>query len=564
MTLTPEGVPGSTKRADELTDRDWLPLALGSVGERPEALEPPELDVLEAVPLAGLAPANVRVEPSAIETVRLGAMGARNVHASIQPLAHPRGIDRARDVLRAGTLTLPEIRRTGLSLEGARVFTSKNGTRVPVRIPANEAFWRVVGLYLAEGHCSSEGERRRLAWSFHPTREDDLVDEVAGYWRARGVRADVVRKTTARCVVVSSRILGAFFTELLQLGSDSYSHRLPDAIWGEPAANKRALLAGLWRGDGSWSLVNGGPSVVLEWGTVSQELADGVLRLLGEMGIVARLKVGRTAKSTVDTYWVLVAGAEQVEQLLDFVPAADRVGIRTSIARQKKRSAPTGFVRGVAGAAVRVAAVTRKPFRGSVYSVEVPGAHTFVTTGGLAVHNCFPKDVRAVMAMARQLGLDFDLLRAVERVNERQKRWLLEKAQKHFGRLAGLTFAVWGLAFKPKTDDMREAPSITVVEGLLGNGARVRAHDPVAAEVAAALFKGRGVDLVENPYAAVEGADALLLLTEWNEFRQPDFARLKQLMKQPVLFDGRNVWDARRAREAGFTYYGVGRSAPDA
>jgi UDPglucose 6-dehydrogenase len=190
--------------------------------------------------------------------------------------------------------------------------------------------------------------------------------------------------------------------------------------------------------------------------------------------------------------------------------------------------------------------------------------HPFLFPGVGFGGSCFPKDVRAVMAMARQLGLDFDLLRAVERVNERQKRWLLDKAQKHFGRLAGLTFAVWGLAFKPKTDDMREAPSITVVEGLLGNGARVRAHDPVAAEVAAALFKGRGVDLVENPYAAVEGADALLLLTEWNEFRQPDFGRLKQLMKQPVLFDGRNVWDARRAREAGFTYYGVGRSAPDA
>ena len=202
----------------------------------------------------------------------------------------------------------------------------------------------------------------------------------------------------------------------------------------------------------------------------------------------------------------------------------------------------------------------RRPFRGFVYSVEVPGAHTFVATGGLAVHNCFPKDVRAVMAMARQQGLDFDLLRAVERVNERQKRWLIEKAQKHFGTLAGLTFAVWGLAFKPKTDDMREAPSITVIEGLLGHGALVKAHDPVAAEVAARVFKGRGVELVGNPYAAAEGADALLLVTEWNEFRQLDLARLRQLMKQPVLFDGRNVWDARKAREAGFTYYGVGRA----
>ncbi len=120
---------------------------------------------------------------------------------------------------------------------------------------------------------------------------------------------------------------------------------------------------------------------------------------------------------------------------------------------------------------------------------------------------------------------------------------------------------MWGLAFKPKTDDMREAPSITVIEGLLGNGARVRAHDPVAESVASQLFQGRGVELVGSPYAAAQGADALLLVTEWNEFRQLDLGRLKQLMKQPVLFDGRNVWDARKAREAGFTYYGVGRSA---
>ncbi len=140
--------------------------------------------------------------------------------------------------------------------------------------------------------------------------------------------------------------------------------------------------------------------------------------------------------------------------------------------------------------------------------------HPFLFPGVGFGGSCFGKDVRAVMTMARQIGLDFDLLRSVERVNERQKRWLVEKAAKHFGALAGRTFAVWGLAFKPKTDDMREAPSIAVVEGLLGNGAKVRAHDPVAAAVAEKLLHGRGVELVPEPYAAAEGADALLLVTE--------------------------------------------------
>ena len=173
--------------------------------------------------------------------------------------------------------------------------------------------------------------------------------------------------------------------------------------------------------------------------------------------------------------------------------------------------------------------------------------------------SCFPKDVRAVMTMARHVGLDFDLLRAVERVNERQKRWIVEKATRHFGGLAGKTFGVWGLAFKPKTDDMREAPSVAIVEGLVGAGARVRAHDPVASAVAARIFEGR-VELVQEPYAAAEGVDALCLVTEWSEFRQPDFPRLRERMRQPVLFDGRNVWDAAKARAAGFTYYGVGRN----
>jgi UDPglucose 6-dehydrogenase len=172
--------------------------------------------------------------------------------------------------------------------------------------------------------------------------------------------------------------------------------------------------------------------------------------------------------------------------------------------------------------------------------------------------SCFPKDVRAVLTMARQVGLDFDILRGVERVNERQKRMLVEKALKHFGSLQGKTLGVWGLAFKPKTDDMREAPSITIIEGLIGNGATVKAHDPVATEVAAALFHGR-VKLVEEPYAAAEGADALFLVTEWNEFRQPDFVRLRSIMRTPVIFDGRNIWDAVKLRGLGFTYYGVGR-----
>jgi UDPglucose 6-dehydrogenase len=546
----------SVKPAGEVDATDWLPVVQGA--EQQDA-PPRTLSLLAAADVAGLAAANLLVHPGEAGAARLEALGTDGLATALAPLAHPRGRERVHDVLRTGSLRLHEARAAGVPLEGARLSSAKNGTRLPAGLVADEAFWRVVGLYLAEGHCSADGDRRRLFWSFHPTRETALVEEVRRYWEDRGVKVSVRRGTTALDVSVSSRLLAAFFLEVLDVGADCYEHRLPDLVWSEPTSRKRALLQGLWLGDGSWSLVNGGPSAVLEWGTASPALADGVVRLLGDLGVMARVKVGRTAKSTVDTTWVVVAGADQLERLLDLVKPSDRPGLRATLARQAKRIAPTGCSRVPGAGLVRVTGVERVPHRGYVYSLEVPGPETFVTTGGLVVHNCFPKDISALVRTARDEGLDFDLLRAVERVNERQKRSLVSKAVKHFGgSVAGKVFGVWGLAFKPKTDDMREAPSLTVIEGLVGNGARVKAFDPVAHEVASRLLHGT-VELVEEPYAAAEGADALVLVTEWNEFRQPDWGRLRTIMRGTALFDGRNAWDAHKARAAGFSYVGVGR-----
>jgi UDPglucose 6-dehydrogenase len=176
--------------------------------------------------------------------------------------------------------------------------------------------------------------------------------------------------------------------------------------------------------------------------------------------------------------------------------------------------------------------------------------------------SCFPKDVKALIATARNQGLDFTLLASVDAVNDRQKRLLAQKAKAHFGagNLRGKRFGVWGLAFKPKTDDLRQAPALALIDELLADGGVVAAHDPVAMDHARRVLGDR-VQFVQNPYLAAEGADALFLVTEWNEFRQPDFARVKAAMKQPVLFDGRNIWNPARLRALGFTYYGFGRPA---
>ena len=169
--------------------------------------------------------------------------------------------------------------------------------------------------------------------------------------------------------------------------------------------------------------------------------------------------------------------------------------------------------------------------------------------------SCFPKDVRAMIAMQN----DTPLLRAVEQVNESQKRVLTEKVHSHFGRdLSNRVFAVWGLAFKPRTDDMREAPAVTIIESLLQAGARVQAFDPKAMGEAEKIFASR-VAYARSNYEAARGADALLIITEWNEFRRPNFTRLKEVLKSPVIFDGRNLYDPRELQRLGFTYYAIGR-----
>ncbi len=173
--------------------------------------------------------------------------------------------------------------------------------------------------------------------------------------------------------------------------------------------------------------------------------------------------------------------------------------------------------------------------------------------------SCFPKDIRAMISMGGD-ETEMVLLKAVERINERQKGILIEKVTRHFGRdLTGLTFAVWGLAFKPRTDDMRDAPSITVIEALLKAGAGVRAFDPEAAGEAKKIFGDR-IQYVNRNYEALPGAAALLVLTEWNEFRRPDFVRIKRLLKHPVIFDGRNLYDPADIRNLGFQYYSIGRN----
>ncbi|HKT61428.1 MAG TPA: UDP-glucose/GDP-mannose dehydrogenase family protein [Gemmatimonadales bacterium] len=173
--------------------------------------------------------------------------------------------------------------------------------------------------------------------------------------------------------------------------------------------------------------------------------------------------------------------------------------------------------------------------------------------------SCFPKDVKAIIKTAQSLGLSLDVLKSVEEVNEAQKRVVLRKTLKYLGRdLGGKTIGIWGLAFKAETDDMRESPTIPLIEGLLEAGARVQAHDPKATDSARTIFGDR-VIYTADPYSAANGADALLIMTEWLVYRNPDFERVLKLLRRPLLIDGRNLYDPARMTALGFEYHGIGR-----
>jgi UDPglucose 6-dehydrogenase len=191
------------------------------------------------------------------------------------------------------------------------------------------------------------------------------------------------------------------------------------------------------------------------------------------------------------------------------------------------------------------------------YSFIYPG----VGYGG----SCFPKDVKALIRSAQHVGHTAELLRAVESVNERQKTVLVGKLRTYFqDQLAGKTFALWGLAFKPNTDDMREAPSRVIIDALLAAGAKVRAYDPVANSETRRLYeahpKFEQLHFCKDAYEAAQGADALLIATEWKEFRSPDYDRLKSLLKEPLIFDGRNLYDPALMMRLGLQYFAIGRA----
>jgi UDP-glucose 6-dehydrogenase len=286
-------------------------------------------------------------------------------------------------------------------------------------------------------------------------------------------------------------------------------------------------------------------------------------------GVQVHVRDGATVTATADHPFVVLVGdrpsvrmagdlveGTMVPRLLtDAPPPLDPLG---GVLRPRSQPVPLGQ----RVAWVPVDRIVREPLQMQVYSLEVPESETFVTTGGTIVHNCFPKDVQALKQLAGNSGYHFQLLTSVIEVNELQKRRVVGKLERHLGSLRGRRVAMLGLAFKANTDDMREASSLVLSARLLAEGAEVIAYDPVAMAGAGALLGDR-VELAGSMLEAVRGADAVVIVTEWGEFRSVASPQVREAMATPLIVDGRNLLDPALARAAGFLYESVGRPSAD-
>lgn len=430
--------------------------------------------------------------------------------------------------------------------EQFRLYTAIGGTTyVPAIVEADADFWRFIGYYLSEGHVNEDDSghgsnpRKRIMLSFHPEDEGEYVSDVETYLNRLGIKHHTTTKETTTQIRFSSRVF-AHFLDWLGCGTGSYSAAIPDQAFQETPDNKLELLSGLFRGDGYVEYTSHSNAVVYDYGSVSDELIQGMTFLLHTLGIVPSYKTSRSAKSTTDAHFCRVSAKQQVAQLSGMFLADERQQIEERLDAYERDIAPSGHSRHENFTTVPVKNVSVESASTIVYSLEVADNHTFVTTDGLLVHNCFPKDVAAIRAAAREREYDPVLLDATVEVNDRQPERLLDLLDDHTD-VAGGRVAVMGLAFKPGTDDIRYTRAVPVIEGLLERDAEIVAYDPVATENMREKYPD--ITYADSAAEALDGASAALFVTDWDEFAALDSEF--DTMADPVVIDGRRIVDRR-------------------
>jgi len=440
------------------------------------------------------------------------------------------------------------------------LFTSKgNTTYFPAKIELNEAFWRLVGYYLSEGHIhhekSKRGIRSRIVFTFNE-HETEYISDICNILNKLSIKYEKGNYSHTTRIVESSRIFAYLLERVLGCGTNSYNAKIPNIAFLQDEKSKKALLCGLFRGDGYAYFHKNAQAVTIEYGTCSRILAEGIILLLQSLGIVPSYKKQFMKKSKVDAHIIRVHGKNQLKKLTFF---DKKTNIKIKACLQKcKTITPMGYTIQNNIGFLKVNKIEKFVDDKYVYSMELNDEpHMFVTSGGVIVHNCFPKDAEAFIKIAEKLGYDFRLLKATQEINNLQKKNFVKKIEKALWIVKGKTIGILGLAFKPNTDDMRFAPSIDIINELQKEGAKIKAYDPKAMEKAKGILKN--VEYCNNPYDVAKDADALVIITEWNEFKELDLKKLKSLMKHPLIIDGRNIYQPEDVKKEGFTYISIGR-----
>lgn len=454
----------------------------------------------------------------------------------------------------AGVLTVPADR--------LQLYTAKGAaTKLNAVIPVDADLLRLCGYYLAEGYLSrdtgrADAVRERVGFSFHENETEYIADvqRILARWGLKWIE----RHSTHACTtIVSSRVFAWLLSDVLKCGVRSADKALPRLAFNVAPELRYELVRGAFSGDGAVTLVQDGRNLMFEYATVSKPLADGLALLLQTLGVIPSLRVRWMNKSTQTAYILRVSGYAQLAALQEVFGEKHRAQIERVLAGYTRHIRQRGFARQGPVAALTVQAVEYEEVETTVYSLET-STGTLIAASGLVCHNCFPKDVLALAHMAKERGRHPQLLRAVMDINADRRKQTVDKLRELVGGdLHGKRIGILGLAFKPNTDDMRDAPSIEVIKLIEAEGGVVQAYDPVAMNVAKQIMPD--LQLAVNPYECAAGCDAVVLMTEWNEFKQLDLRRMKHLMKSPTMVDARNVYEPDMMADMGFSYRGIGR-----
>ena len=449
-----------------------------------------------------------------------------------------------------------------LQLEDYYIYTALGSTTYcPTIINLEADFWRLLGYYLAEGYINYEQQRNvraRIGLTFN-VNEKEYIADVRSILKKLKIKNILSRKGNATTIHFSSRVFAYIIDNYLNCGTNSYNKRLPKMIFTETEEAKYNLLKGLFRGDAYPYFHKHANAITIEYGTVSKELAEGTIHLLHSLKIIPSYKEQMMKKSTTIAYILRINGGQQTKKLMFFDNKTNKK--MNEILTKQRFITPMGYRKYKGFASLEIKDILEEIINTDVYSIEMESSpNTFVSTGGIIVHNCFPKDVSALHQLSKEIGVSSQMLESTIKVNKLQPLRSIELLEQAISdhQVKGKKIAILGLAFKPNTDDMREAVSIPIIHELLHKGAEVHAHDPAASENAKIIFDSPNFHLQEEPEQALSGAHGCIVVTEWRIYSKLSPRDFINKMKTPIVVDGRRMFNPEKMRSKGINYSGIG------